>query len=218
VRLAVGIGLALESTVGGFHYRSGDALISWSGQRLRPSDGVRGSADPRYLACQGSGTKGTKEILLGGSDGREPNKSLASADYSALRKGHGHSAGSLLTTQAEGVYNLRQADLRTDDCSAASGCTHASFELVKGALVDGICRPPIITAQSPQLVAVGVGSTASLTVSASSAGPLGGGALSYQWLRSPDMYTGPSVIPGATAATYVIPSVTTTDDGWVYWV
>jgi pimeloyl-ACP methyl ester carboxylesterase len=218
VNVAVGIGLALEDVFGGYRYRNGDSLISWAGQRLRPADGLRGPSDPQYLDCQARGIEGKKEVLLDGGDGREPNKSLSNAEYSDPKRGHAHSRSTLKTTFAEREHNVLQAELRAKDCAAAGGCTHASFELVKAALVDGICRAPVITGQSPRLVSVGVGEAASLTVNAVSAGPLGSGALTYQWLRSPDMFTGPSAIPGATGAKYELPSVALTDNGWVYWV
>lgn len=221
VNVAVGIGLSLENIAGLFtryRYRNGDSLISWAGQRLRPVDGLRGHSDPQYLNCQNPGTKGAKEVLLGG-DGLEPGKFLSDAGYSPAKHGYGHSTASLIGIISERPYNFLQARLRAEDCAVAAGCTHASFDLVKNALVNGICRAPVITGQSPPSVSVGVGEAASLTVNAVSAGPLGGGLLTYTWYRRhPVLLNAPSEIPGATGAKYELPSVALTDNGWIYWV
>ena len=215
VHIAAGIGLALDKFPANYVYRDGDALISWAGQRILPSDGLNGTA---LLNCADIGQSRAKEVLLSGEDGRRPKKSLALSEYSDSRKGHGHSVLSVAGASPASIFvNVREAELRVDDCSSARSCSHASFRLVREALVDGICRSPVVTGQSPQPV-LRVGETASLAVSAVSAGPLGGGALTYKWLRSPDRITGPSPIAGATAATYDLPSVSLADDGWIYWV
>jgi hypothetical protein len=104
------------------------------------------------------------------------------------------------TPAVDSSYNgAKYYSVVTDSCSTPINSTNANLTVISGG-----ASPTIIT--QPVSETVATGGTTSFTVVAS-----GSGTLSYQWYVIPAGSTTPTLVTGATSATYNVPTTATTN-------